>query len=67
MSLLGVHVLMFGGLVFHSAQLGSPRPSKPSHGKPSFSGPCFRLWSAHGSGFSSEEPWATAPAPAFCG
>jgi len=30
-----------------SARLGSPRPSKLSHGKLSFSGPCSRLWSAH--------------------
>ena len=54
-------------LVMCSARLGSPRPSKPSHGKPSFSGPCSRLWSAHGSGFSTQEPWAAASATAFCG
>ena len=55
------------GVVMCSARLGSPRPSKPSHGKPSFSGPCSRLWSAHGSGFSTQEPWAAASATAFCG
>ena len=65
------YIYLYSTFRFHIvmclAQLGSPRPSKPSHSKPSFSGLCSRLWLAHSSGLSTQEPWAMALAAAFCG
>jgi len=44
------------GLVLCSARLWSCKPLKLSHGKPSFAGPCFRLWVAHGLGLGVGKP-----------